>query len=1063
MRLRVLGPLEARDGDERPLRLGRVKERVLLAMLVLRANTLLSKDTIWTGLWGDEPPRSAPANVSTYVSNLRRLLAAGGGRGPALETRAGGYLLVAGADDLDVLVFERLVAEGRQAQAEGGHALAAERLTRAAGLWRGPVMDGLPAPDVLRPDIARLEDLRLAAVEAGVDSRLELGQHAELVSELAALTARHKFHEGLWCRRILALHRCGRQSEALAAFHEVEALLRDQLGIEPGAALRDLHQKVLDSDPGLDPPAPAGRPPVRPRQLPPAVRGFSGRAGDLRWLDRTLDEMASAEASTTAALVGTAGVGKTALAVHWAHRVADRFPGGQLHADLRGHGTHESADPAEVLIAFLRALGVSDEAMPTGEQALTATYRSLLAGRRVLVVLDNAGSAEQVRPLLPGDPGCLTLVTSRRRLTGLVALDGARSRVVQRLDPTETNQLLGRLLGTDRAEAEPDAVVTLGDLCAHLPLALRLAAARLVSTDLSVGDYVSGFRPAKTLDLLAVDDEPSPVRTVFDASYEPLNPDAQRLFRLLGLVPGNHFTPRAAAALLAVAPDRAAKVLDVLIAANMVERKASEQFAMHDLLHLYAAEKTDDEGATAVRRLLDVYLQDTGTAVVALGVSLVRMPGPAAGTHLPELEIDDITGALSWLDAHRARLVAAVAHACDHGPREFAWRLCDLLRSYFWLSRCAPEWLAIGDAAVRAALAEGDVEGEIAARHCLGDAHWNLGEYERAIHTYEPAIALCDRVDLPQRHVAVLNSLGSVHHELGNPDQALTWFLEALDVQERNGLPETGLRANIATIYEEMGRLADALREHTRVLAVERTPETKPAHAFSLDALGVIHGLTGRLDLAFSYNSEALELHREAGSRAGEASALENLASLHLRRDEPALALAGAKAALAIAEEIANPRVDAASRTIVAKAHLHLGDHAEAERYFRQGVSRARAHRMRYLEVDALLGLAATLHASGRYGVAAEHCEEGLRTAEKAGFRIHEATARTLLAELALDRGEPATAVGEARRAAEIHHGTGCRQGLDRALAVLARSQELVGTAVLDPHASSLRQSSQRR
>jgi DNA-binding SARP family transcriptional activator/tetratricopeptide (TPR) repeat protein len=1027
MRLRVLGPVEARDGDERPLPLGRVKERVLLAMLMLRANTVLSKDTIWAGLWGDQPPRSAPANVSSYVSNLRRLLAADGRPGPALETRAGGYLLIADADDLDVLAFERLVAEGREARAASRHALAVERLTQAAGLWRGQVMDGLPAPDVVRPDIARLEDLRLAAIEDGVDSRLELGQHAALVSELAALTARHEFHEGLWCRRMLALYRSGRQTEALAAYHEVAGLLKTQLGIEPGVALRALHQKILRSDPELDPPAPAGAPPVRPRQLPPAVWGFSGRAGELAWLDRVLDEMA-AEATTTAALVGTAGVGKTALAVHWAHRVADRFPDGQLYADLRGHGTHEPAAPAEVLIAFLRALGVADESMPAGEPALTATYRSLLAGRRILVILDNAGSAAQVRPLLPGDPGCLTLVTSRHRLTGLVALDGVRLRAVQRLDPAETNQLLIRLLGIDRAQAEPAALAALGDLCAHLPLALRLAAARIVSTDLSIGDYVSGFGPAKTLDLLSVDDEPSPVRTMFDASYEPLNPDAQRLFRLLGLVPGHTFTPRAAAALLAVTPDRAGPVLDVLITANMVERKAADQFAMHDLLHVYAKEKTDDEGVAAVSRLLDAYLQDTETATAALGLSLVRMPHPPVGTRMPDLEIQDADSALSWLDAHRARLVAAVAHACDHGPREVSWWLCDQLRTYFWLRRCAPEWLAVGNAAVRAAMSEGDVEGEIAARHCLGDAHWNLGDYERAIRTYEPAIARFQQADLPQRHVAVLNSLGSVHRELGNLDQAHTWFRAALEMQERNGLSETGLRANIATIYEEMGRLEDALREHTRVLAVDRTPETRPAHAFSLDALGAIHGLMGRLDLAFAYNADALDLHREVGNRVGEASALENLASLHLYRDEPAQALSHATAALGIAEEIANPRVDAATLTIVAKVRLHLGDHEEAELLHRQGLSRARANRMRYLEVAALLGLASTLHATGRSGAAAEQCEEALLISGKAGFQIHEASARTLLAELAHDRGDSPAAAEQAQRAVAIHESTQCYQ-----------------------------------
>ncbi|TMR96584.1 hypothetical protein EJK15_22765 [Nonomuraea basaltis] len=334
-------------------------------------------------------------------------------------------------------------------------------------------------------------------------------------SELAVLTSRYEFRERLWGQRILALYQSGRQSEALAAYQDVHRLLDENLGIEPGAALRALHEQVLRSDPALD--CPAAQPvagPV-PRQLPPAVGAFTGRAAELAWLD----EMVAAADMTVAALVGTAGMGKTALAVHWAHRVASRFPGGQLFVDLHGHGTHEPAAPIEVLTSFLRALGMPSERIPTDVETATATYRSMLAGRRVLVILDNAGSAEQVRPLLPGDPDCLTIITSRRQLTGLVALDGARVCVVRGLTPQDTSQLLTRLLGADRADAEPVAVAELGDVCAHLPLALRLAAARVAGAEGSIADYVSGLATAQTLDLLAVDDEPRTVRAVFELHW----------------------------------------------------------------------------------------------------------------------------------------------------------------------------------------------------------------------------------------------------------------------------------------------------------------------------------------------------------------------------------------------------------------------------------------------------------------------------------------------------------------------------------------------------------------
>jgi tetratricopeptide (TPR) repeat protein len=407
---------------------------------------------------------------------------------------------------------------------------------------------------------------------------------------------------------------------------------------------------------------------------------------------------------------------------------------------------------------------------------------------------------------------------------------------------------------------------------------------------------------------------------------------------------------------------------------------------------------------------------------------------------LPDLELP-ADGAIAWLDAQRDYLVAAATYAAEQGPREVAWQLCDQLRGYFWLRRCVPEWLAVAEAAVAAAVAEGDVEAEIAARHCLGDAHWSLGRYERAIDEYDLAIAACEHMDVPRRQASLLHNLGAVHRELGNLDQARKWFQEALEVQQRNGFSQSATRSYIGTVYEEMGALQDAFREHSQVLELVRTAETKRAHAFSLDALGAIHRLMGHLDLALTCGTEALALHRETGDRAGEASSLENLAAAHLEHGDLGQALSCAKAALAIAEEIANPRVDAATQTVVAKVHLRLDDHREAERHYELGLRSARANRIPYLEVEALLGLAATHKAAGRPGTAVELCTEALHAAETAGFQIHEATARILLAELANDRDEPAVAATQAGVAAEIHDRTQYRSGKDRALAVLVSAR----------------------
>ncbi|MFC9690012.1 BTAD domain-containing putative transcriptional regulator [Kribbella sp. NPDC056951] len=992
MRLRVLGPLEVRDLDDRPQVLGRVKERVLLGMLALRVNTLVSRDALLAGLWEGRPPRSAPANVTSYVSNLRRIMQPG----LVLETLPGGYQLTADADAIDLLSFERLVEQGRQARADGQHALAVERLTQAAGFWRGPVMDGLPVPDAVRPEIARLEDLRLTALEECIDGRLELGQHGTLADELAVLTSRHEFRERLWGQRILALYRSGRQSEALAAYQEVHRLLDEHLGIEPGAALRALHQQVLRSDPKLEY-AVVAEPVVvsswtPPRQLPPTVWAFTGRADELAWLE----SQGAAETMTVMALVGTAGMGKTALAVHWAHRVADRFPDGQLYVDLHGHGTQDPSTPIEVLTSFLRALGVPSERIPTDVETATASYRSKLAGRRVLVILDNAGSAEQVRPLLPGEPGCLTIVTSRRRMTGLVALDGARAHVVGGLTPDDAHELLTRLLGADRANAEPAAVAKLGEVCAHLPLALRLAAARVAGMDGSIEDCVADLTSVQTLDMLAVDDEPSAVRAVFDSSYEPLNPLAQRLFRLLGLVPGGGFTRRTAAALLDVHPDKADAVLDVLVSASMIERRAAGQFVMHDLLCRYATERvaaeTTEDRAAALGRLFGSYLQDTETAVVTMGSGMARITQPLAEI-LPALEFQGSGEALAWLDAQRESLVAAALYAAEHGPHGVAWRLCDQLRGYFWARRCHPEWLTVAEAAVTAA--GDDLEAAAAARHCLGDHFWSLGDYEPAIRQYVQVVAACAEAGLARRQVGVLINLGAVHRELGHLNQAHDRLREALDVAQRNEFAETTIRANLGALHVEMGRMEDAVQEHTRV--VDGGQASAPERAFSLNSLATAHRHLGHLDEAQSCAMDALALHRETGNRAGEASALETLAAIHLDRDHPTEAFTFAKDALAIAQAIANPRAETATLTMLAAVHLHQGDHTQAEHYFTLGLESARTNRITYTELEALLGLAATHQATARPTTARALATEARQAAQASGFAHHQATAETLL------------------------------------------------------------------
>ncbi|MFJ6672882.1 BTAD domain-containing putative transcriptional regulator [Actinosynnema sp. NPDC091369] len=409
------GPLEVRDGANRLIAPSRRKERVLLAVLLLRDGTPTSADALSDALWPEALPRSAGANLKTYLSDLRRLLRDGGA---VIDTRPDGYVLRVDRDALDATRFEDLVAEGREALRDKRFDVATERLTRALGLWRGPALDGLPVPELVRPRVTVLEELRLAVQEDNVDARLALGQEAELCGELSALTGQHPLRERLWAQLMLARYRTGRQAEALAAYRSLREALAAELGIEPSPAVKRLHVEILRADRALDR-APLLPSAVVPRRPPAAVPDFTGRRAALRELDRQAVRARDDRAGATvviSAIAGTAGVGKTALAVYWADRARELFPDGQLYADLRGYGALPPRRPLEVLSRFLHALGVPPERVPPDLDEATALYRSTPADRAVLVVLDDAASADQVRPLLPGGSGCLVVVTSRDRM-----------------------------------------------------------------------------------------------------------------------------------------------------------------------------------------------------------------------------------------------------------------------------------------------------------------------------------------------------------------------------------------------------------------------------------------------------------------------------------------------------------------------------------------------------------------------------------------------------------------------------------------------------------------------
>jgi DNA-binding SARP family transcriptional activator len=610
----LLGPLVVRrDGAGVPLQTG--KQRVLLAALLLNANRVMPVDELVETLWGSGPPPSVRVTLQNYVKRLRQALA--DDDRARIRTESGGYLMSVAVGELDVARFMALRESAGEAASAGSWDRAAARLRAALSLWRGEPLTDVPSELLVLREAPRLTEMRLQALEGLMDAGLQLGQHADVIAEFRHLAAVYPLRERLYGLLMLALYRDGRQGEALATYRRARRVLIDALGAEPGAELQQLHQQILTADAALAAPenvrlAAGGPKPAAPRQLPAAVRHFADRAAELSELSALLDQLGEQTpgAVVISVIGGTAGVGKTELAVHWAHQVSGRFPGGQLYVNLRGYDPGQPMPATDALAGFLRALGVPGGDIPAAEDERAARYRTLLAGRRMLVVLDNAGSVQQVRPLLPGDPACVTLVTSRDSLAGLVAREGARRLDLDLLPTQHAVGLLRALIGA-RVDEDPAAAAALAACCSRLPLALRVAAEFAAARPgIPLGELVGELADQRRrLDLLDADgDSRTAVRAVFSWSYRHLDLDSARLFRLAGLHPGPDLDRNAAAALTGTSPERAGQLLDVLARAHLLHPTGPGRYGLHDLLRGYArelayAQDTGEDRRAALTRL----------------------------------------------------------------------------------------------------------------------------------------------------------------------------------------------------------------------------------------------------------------------------------------------------------------------------------------------------------------------------------------------------------------------------------------------------------------------------
>ena len=695
MEFRILGPVEVRVAGQ-CIDAGHARQRAVLAVLILDLCRVVSAEMLIDRVWGEDPPTSVRNVLYGYVARLRAMIADVEKPGVTLTRYQGGYLLQAEPEQVDVYCFRRMAAEAAAAGQDDQRA--ATLLDDALTLWHGTALTGLDSP-WLEGMRHRLEMERVAAVLDLNEIRLRQGQHGALAGELAEQAAATPTDERLIGQLMLALYRSGQQAEALHWFERTRLYLADELGADPGPELQRLHQQILTADPALELKDPQrltvdGAVQIVPRQLPAAVPHFTGRAHELEGLTELLNRSGEQTPGTVviSAIGGTAGVGKTALAVHWAHQVAERFPDGQLYANLRGYDPSRTPTmPADVARRFLNALGVPDSQIPSDPDSWESLYRSTLADKRVLIVLDNARDAAQIRPLLPGGPGCFVLVTSRDQLTSLAAAEGAHMLTVDLLSQADAKELVARRLDRERIRDEPEAVSELIQLCARLPIAVSIAVARAATHPaFPLACLVAELRDAGSrLDVLDAGYPGSSVRAVFSWSYMNLSVAAARMFRLLSVHAGPDISIPAAASLAGLPRDQARRAVAELTGSHLLAEHVHGRFTFHDLLRAYAADQartqdTDAERDAALYRLLDHYLH-TSHAISrlldpTLGMISLALPQPGVFPEVP----DDYVQAWAWAESEHQVLLAAVTQAAAARFETYAWQILRALEPFFF-------------------------------------------------------------------------------------------------------------------------------------------------------------------------------------------------------------------------------------------------------------------------------------------------------------------------------------------------------------------------------------------
>ncbi|MCA2214112.1 AfsR/SARP family transcriptional regulator [Jidongwangia harbinensis] len=983
---RLLGPVEVHAAGRR-LDTGQPRQRAVLAALLADAGRVVTVGALIDRVWGQAPPAGARRSLQAHVTRVRRILDEAG-LGAALVNRAKGYVIDIDPASVDVHRFRSGVAAARTAGSGR-----APLLNEVIDLWQGEPLTGVDTEWAGRVRQSWTDEF-VAAVVDWAHAELHLGNAATVLRRLADCADRHPYDEALTAVRMQALAACGRGAEALDAYRVMRQRLIGDLGAEPSPALREVHLALLR---GPSRPAAVPRPRQVPAQLPADVTDFVGRHQEQAVLDELLRDTRERGAVLIAAVSGTAGVGKTAFVTHWAHRTRHLFPDGQLYVNLRGYDPGQPMVPADALASMLSALGVAGADIPLGLDERAALYRTRVSERRLLIVLDNAADAEQVRPLLPGSAACTTLVTSRDTLAGLVALCGAHRLVLDRLSRAEAGQLLARLIGS-RGRSDPEAVSALAELCADLPLALRVGAELAVTRSaVPLAALVEDLREHRHLPrLLTVGGDPrAAVPTVFSWSLRGMPGPTTVFFRLLGAHPGPHFGVHDAGALTATPAETAQHHLDTLARAHLVQPASAGRWTMHDLLRSYAAGLSADPDShrPAWHRLYEHYAEVAAAAMSCWLPGETRTGTPVVPRTHPAFRTP--AAARTWLDTHRECLIAAAVHATRHSS-DLAVRLSAVLSRYLEIGGHYPDGLTLHGLALGCADAMADPRGRAKALTELGLVHVRQGRHRMAADHLLPALWLHRAAGDHAGAARTLNHLGVARERQGRYRLATRHLRNALALCRDTGDRHRERRVlnNLGVVCERLGRHDEAAEHLTR--ALELCADDVPAEAAVRETLGVVHGRLGRYPEALGGLRHALALFGELGDRSGQAYAINNLGVIHRARGDHSTAAAHHRRALIEFQALGDRCGEAEAHNALGESSGIAGHHARASEHHHDALRAATLAGERYEQARALAGLAVAHRHLGTAGSGRAHAEAARQVCRDLGIAVPHRVAEML-------------------------------------------------------------------